>query len=363
MLKFKKSVISSIVLSSALFVSSAQALKIELNQVDPSKFTDSKGQAALAGFNEAATFWENTLADNITLNFDIAFDQLDPFVLGGTRSTNALYYYQNTLVSMIDDIKSDADLIAVSNLPCEDQGVGACAFSFLDTEDDGAGVRTLELDSDGSGDNFLVGLTQANAKALGFTKDDTGRAFGGSSDANITFSSEYDFDFDRTDGITSGFFDFVGVAIHEIGHALGFTSGVDVYDYYLGSGFDLDPYVNGSILDLFRYSADSLAAGAGVLDFRPGADAFFSIDGGITAIAPFSTGANNGDGRQASHWKDNLGLGALDPTAARGEFVTVSQLDLLAFDVMGWDIKEVPAPGALVILLAGSAFMFRRRKN
>lgn len=369
MFEFKKTIISTLLLSSALFASSASALKIELNQLDPAQFIDAKGQAALVGFGQAAAFWESILTDNVTLNFDIAFEELDPFVLGGTRSTNALYFYQNVALGIINDISSDADLIAASNLPCEDQGVGACAFAFLDQEVNSIGVATTELDRDGSSDNFTLAITQANAKALGFTSDDTGTVFGNSADANITFSSTFDFDFDRTDGIASGMFDFIGVAIHEIGHALGFSSGVDDYDFINNSGnvvqgtVDLDGFVVNNILDLFRYSADSLIAGAGVLDFRPGANAFFSIDGGQTALAPFSTGSFGGDGRQASHWKDNLGLGALDPTVKDGEFVVVSPLDLLAFDVTGWDLVNASEPGALVLLLAGSTFIFRRRKN
>jgi len=30
----------------------------------------------------------------------------------------------------------------------------------------------------------------------------------------------------------------------------------------------------------------------------------------------YATGINFGDGRQASHWKDNLAIGLMDPTAA-----------------------------------------------
>ncbi|MBK7264236.1 MAG: hypothetical protein IPI03_21390 [Rubrivivax sp.] len=47
-------------------------------------------------------------------------------------------------------------------------------------------------------------------------------------DAFVQFNSNYAFDHDRSNGIGSGQFDFVGIAAHEIGHALGFVSGVDV---------------------------------------------------------------------------------------------------------------------------------------
>jgi hypothetical protein len=129
----------------------------------------------------------------------------------------------------------------------------------------------------------------------------------------------------------------VGIAAHEIGHALGFMSGVDILDtngssqYYNDNQFS---YV--SPLDLFRYSADSKNVGA--IDWTADNRAkYFSIDGGVTKIADFSTGETFGDSRQAGHWKDNLGLGILDPTIAPGELLTVSENDKKALDAIGWN--------------------------
>jgi hypothetical protein len=190
----------------------------------------------------------------------------------------------------------------------------------------------------------LIGNGRANAKALGFygTGFDPNDAV---IDAQINFSSNFSWDFDRSNGISPGTFDFVGVAIHEIGHAMGFVSGVDVVDFVsfpngnvAYRGTELDPYAVFSVLDLYRHGARN----GGGLDYATGGTGvntpYFSLDGGLTSLGSFATGQFNGDGRQASHWKDSLGLGIMDPTFAYGELGVVKPLDIRAFDVIGYEI-------------------------
>lgn len=136
-----------------------------------------------------------------------------------------------------------------------------------------------------------------------------------------------------------------------------------------GSGAvdSLDPYAVFSTLDLFRYSNVSLSRGAGILDLSAGDfEQYFSIDGGVTNTAFFSTGAYQGDGRQASHFKDNLGLGIMDPTAAPGSALSVSPFDLMALDVIGYDLRRaatVPVPDSAFLFALGALGLSGIRKR
>jgi hypothetical protein len=57
----------------------------------------------------------------------------------------------------------------------------------------------------------------------------------------------------------------------------------------------------------------------------------------------------------------------MDPTLARGEFADVTAIDLLAFDVIGWDLNLVPVPApstvALFGLVVGTMAFTRRRRT
>jgi len=303
---------------------------------------------ALAGFQAAANMYSSIFTDNITINLKIGFTNLGGSILGQTSSSYQTDSYSSVLGALQTDQSSANDLKAVSSLQ------NGSSFNYwtnrFSNNPNGAGSMTSYRTSATS-----MELTYANAKALGL-RSGTDSAI----DGEITFNSGFGWDFDRSNGITSNLYDFVGIAAHEIGHSLGFVSGVDWVDYSNVTSITDSYYAWVNPLDLFRYKA-------GLSDpfLSAGNDAkYFSLDNGATGSGNlFSNGASRGDGRQASHWKDNLGLGIMDPTAANGEYLTISELDKTAFDVIGYNMKAVPEPASMIALALGGIAVLARRKR
>ena len=321
------------------------------------------------GFTTAGNIWAGYFCDDITVNINIDYPSMGANILGSASNQTLGYYYADVRTALQLDQTSADDFLAASNLPAGPN------LSFL-TNDASTGV--LVVDANDTGNNAALDVPRANAKALGFTftyGEGIIAANDATLDASISFSSDFAWDFDRSNGISPGTYDFVGVAIHELGHAMGFVSGVDTVDVFsapYGYPVDLDPYRVFTVLDLYRRGARI----GGGLDFAAdgtGSDnPYFSLDGGATALGTFSTGSYNGDGSQASHWKDNLGLGILDPTFDFGELGIVSALDVRAFDAIGYDLVVVqgtvpeidPAGiGSALALALGALGMIERRRQ
>jgi hypothetical protein len=328
-------------------------------------FISGTSVAAQNAFTQAAAAWSAVLADNVTIDLTVGTAALGPGILAQAGSVDTLYSYAAVRTALGLDATSADDATAVANLQATANL--RVLMNYTTSNPNGANSPLGYLDNTGA-NTGLMSVNNANAKALGLTPT-PGTLSGciGNCDAYIAFSTGFTFDMDPSNGITAGQYDFVGIAVHEIGHALGFVSGVDVLDINAAGAFADDLFTFISPLDLYRCTAASAALGA--IDWRAGTDTkFFSLDSCGTTLTTFSTGQVLGDTRQASHWKDNLGIGIMDPTTAPGETLAISEMDLRAFDVIGWDRVQnntaTPEPATALTLVFGLAglAMARRRK-
>jgi len=352
-------------------INAAQAGNLKFTLIDTGGA--GPGTNAYAGFKAATDYWSSVLVTktgDININLDIGFNSLGNNILGSTGSSQVvapIFGLESRLAAVSSG--SAFDIKSVSNLPKLYDGIfGANTAVKVYTPgythpDDKIGINnsTKVYDTDGGFNNSAIGVNTANAKALGYAiSHDT-------VDGSVRFNSDYaaDFDFNPGNGILANHIDFVGVAIHEIGHALGFVSGVDDYDF-VGTGgpiANLACFSDGTLckdypandtwwgytLDLFRYSSQ------GKLDWTTDTPSYFSIDGGKSTVfgdGYFSTGTFNGDGWQASHWKAPINSagnftcalpfeGIMNPYLCDGSNAVITGEDLAAFDAIGYNL----APG------------------
>ncbi len=219
------------------------------------------------------------------------------------------------------------------------------------------------IDKNGNDNNQKIWTTRANAKALGLIEgDDDGfdaqiLLSNSMFDANANIVNHSDWQAQNPQGdfvqdsiwdfsrvldpnaqVASNKFDFLSVAQHEIGHTLGFLSGVDAFKLLdiqaKGTGETIKESDTAlvSTLDLYRFSDKSKENG--VFDWSSNSNTFFSIDRGETKLADFADGTSY----QTSHWSEKGNpLGIMHPVLGRGEKLEITDLDLQLLDVIGWD--------------------------
>ena len=168
---------------------------------------------ALAGFQTAADRWASLLVDAVTVNINVNFTTLGSGILGQSSQTESVLNYSTVRTALVADAKSANDITAAGSLPAS-----SIPLYINGTSDNpnGSGSLVPYLDNNNSVNNTTVRITTANQKALGLLAANAPGV-----DASITFNSSFSFDFNPSDGITAGQYDFVGIATHEIGHALG----------------------------------------------------------------------------------------------------------------------------------------------
>lgn len=333
------------------------------------------------GLNQAGETWQSVLTDDIVIELDIFAQDLQSSALGSFNPSRASVDYNDFINALsTDNGRSPDDTTAISSLP-KSSDFDLLLNPEFDLLINGTrnhpsgeeGNLTPYVDTDGDCNNTSIRLTTANAKALGLPAVGTSPCVASpqsvASDGMLVFNTAIVWDFDPTDGIDPDSFDFVGLATQGLGVSLGVVSGVDVLDFNTKImtdpviSFDDDVLSFVSPSDLFRFSEDSVALAPqnnsrNLIDWTTGRvdaqgqeiDKYFSIDGGQTKIASFSTGQLFGDGNRASSWKadDVTGtyLGIFEPTPDEGQKLFITENDRRLLDVTGWDLNPDFWPGA-----------------
>jgi hypothetical protein len=300
----------------------------------------SNASAIEQAFNRVASDYSSQFSNPVTVNILVSWGSVDGSSLPSNAvgaSVDPLYGYfsyaqiRNALTSFSQRNPSDTALASV--------------------------VRNLPQNAPSGTANYVI--SSAEAKALGLISRN-----GTATDGYIGFAgSTSSYDFDPSNGVTGGTYDFEAVAAHEMAEVLGRISGLEGSNPSYRTPFDL-----------LRYSAP------GQLSFSYDQAAYLSIDGGKTNLGNFNISPYGGD---RSYWQTlYTSTDVQDAFISTGQSLNLSYADLTALDALGWGgsnvgdtasgspngvafalVNDVPEPGSLAMFAFGlAAFAFSRRR-
>lgn len=252
----------------------------------------------------AAQQLDALITDNITISIDVNWDSTGQ-ILGEAGPENMhLYSYTRVVNALRAHAASPVAQTAASDMPATDPTNG-----------------------------YGVYLTIAQAEAVGLMS--------GSSlpDGGVTFGTGGAvLNFSTTDHAIAGEEDFVGVAEHELAHALG-RSG-------WGNG---GPFF--SLMDLFRFSAPGVLETNANPYTATSPAAYFSVDNGQTSLASFSTISDYYD------WSTAVTADSFDAFSYPGVANTLSTVDDDLLKALGFDVAACFCPGTRIATPAGEVMV------
>lgn len=288
---------------------------------------------AKQAFIAAAAKWEALIKDPITIAVDVDFGDSffgtpfsGPNIVGATSSP--LFYFDGNY----PDVRGR--LVSHASTPAELALANALPASTVPTDI-------------GSINTVLV--TSPLLRALGALPPDFSNDNPSIPAPRIGFNSAFGFDFDPSNGITGNLTDFDAVAVHEMGHLLGFNSLVGARELTPSSPLGV------TVWDLFRFRP----ATANLNNFNTAqrilssglspTDQHVQFNGGPElGLSTAKPDGNGGDGEQAAHWKadeqSGTYLGIMDPTIQRGRREVMTANDENAIDSFGYTIIATVGP-------------------
>lgn len=164
-------------------------------------------------------------------------------------------------------------------------------------------------------------VSDAEGKALGFSVSQA-------IDGYVGFSSQSGiFDYNNSDGVSKGTYDFYGVAAHEFSEVMG---------RILLTGSAISGVTSYMAYDFFHYNSNGQ-------DFS-GDGGYFSTDGGVHNLANFNNPTNGGDaGDWANTGTSNSGGSVNDAFNAFGTpgvTAPITHTDLWALHAVGFDLVQ-----------------------
>lgn len=277
---------------------------------------------AKAAFERAAQIWESRIRNAVTVYVDVDYGATRfgaPFDAGVLAThVTSLYVGTSEYSPLRDLLRARAD-----------NGAETMLYNALP-------ASSLPTDLGSTSDVLFSSILARALGAVPAAATSTELA------PSVGVNSAFAYDFDPSDGISPGTTDFEALAVHEIGHMLGFTSGVGSVE--LGRTF---PYP--SILDWFRFRP-GVTSGSFIRAQRiqsSGGEQVYFAGAASLALSTGRADGTGGDGRQADHWKDELltggtRIGLMSPFLLPGVRGELTENDLGAFDVMGYNIVNAP---------------------